>query len=158
MLDVPPDITLQDGRPAYSPRQAGLAASVNAVTIKRLFDKGELAGEKIPSRGKKEFYAIYVDSLEALVARRRHRSLRYAPAVDDLDDVMGLLRTTQTHSRIAELESRVALLEVELLHSRQELEKALARSARLAAALKLQAEQLRDAHTAHIEVQQLLLE
>ncbi len=160
VLDVAPDITLQGGRLAYSPRQAGAALAVNAVTVKRLFDRGELLGEKIPSRGKKEFYAIYADSLEVVAQQRTSRAERSRPPTPNNalpDDVLALLQTAQAHSRIQELESQVALLEAELHHINQRFVEAKEREGRLARALALQAEQLKAAHAAHAEVQQLLL-
>ncbi len=141
VLEQQPDLTLKGGRQAFSPRAAGAVLGVTSVTVKRLYDAGELTGEKIPSRGKKEFYAIYPESLAELAKTRAARQpARVQPAVEP--DVMALLHAAHANSRIQELESIVARQDERLLHLQQRLEEAATREARLQEVIKQQSLQL----------------
>ncbi len=140
MLALPPDLALKGGRPAYSPRQAAAVLSVSAVTVKRYFEAGELSGEKLPSRGKKEYYAIYAESLEAFASLRATKAPALHPA--PVDDTLSLLHAAQASSRIQELESQLARHEERLAHLQHLLAESTARELKLREVIKQQSSQL----------------
>lgn len=148
MLPVPPDITLRHSQPAYSPKAAGAVLHCNAITVKRMFERGDLQGEMIPSRGKKQFYAIYPDSLLAVFEQRVARSAQ--PAFDA--DVISLLSQAQTNGHIQELTQQLALLKERLEHRNLRILELETQQRRLQQVIQRQAAQLASLALSHDQV------
>ena len=145
---MPPDITLRHSQPAYSPKAAGAVLHCNAITVKRMFERGDLQGEMIPSRGKKQFYAIYPDSLLAVFEQRVARSAQ--PAFDA--EVISRLSQAQTNGHIQELTQQLALLQERLEHRNFRIRELETQQRRLQQVIQRQAAQLASLALSHDQV------